>query len=218
MENSRRTAGACPVRARHVTLVGLAFLVSAQLAGPTSAEGQTTAGLVDEPSGAVHGGLEDGTRAGDASFSRIRSRLLSRGSARQVPHPRLRSTESGVKRFFVQGGLYGWGEGAGFVFGGGGTVSPAGGIRILGDGHVIGEPGYGSAFYGSGTLAYQIGSDGGENALLGIGVGGVSEDYYSKAGPQLVLGLGVKAGFAQIRVVSFNQYHKLVLLLGGVKF
>ena len=49
-------------------------------------------------------------------------------------------------------------------------------------------------------------------------MGGVSDGYHSEAGPQLVLGLGVKAGFAQIRVVRFNEYDKLVLLLGGVKF
>ena len=33
-----------------------------------------------------------------------------------------------------------------------------------------------------------------------------------------MLGLGVKAGFAQIRVVRLNEYDRLFLLLVGVKF
>ena len=142
--------------------------------------------------------------------------MPSRPSAGQVPEQRPKPIEPRV-RPFVQGGLYGVGEGAGFVFGGGANVSPFAGVRILGDGNVINEPGYSSAMYTSGTLAYQIGSDDGENALVGIGIGLLSDGYGSETGPQLVLGVGVKAGFAQIRVVRLG-YNRLFLLLGGVKF
>ena len=195
-----------------MTVVGLAFLALVQLAGPTGVAGQTAADLVEEPSGARRPGLEKCDPRSRRLCSRIRSPLPSRPSAGQVPEQRPKPIEPRV-RPFVQGGLYGVGEGAGFVFGGGATVSPFAGVRILGDGNVINDPGYSSAMYTSGTLAYQIGSDDGENALVGIGMG----LHGSETGPQFVLGVGVKAGFAQIRVVRLG-YIRLFLLLGGVKF
>lgn len=101
--------------------------------------------------------------------------------------------------------------------GGGGDLSLFGGLRLLADGHLIGEPGYGTAFYGSGTLAYQLGGQAGRSLapLVGIGMGGWSE---GGGGEQLVFGLGYGAGFGQVRVVSLGQHNTLVLLLGGVRF
>lgn len=96
-------------------------------------------------------------------------------------------------------------------------------MRVLGDGHVLGEPGYGSVFYGSGTLAYQFGggpdNPEGSDALLGIGVAVMDNSLHlNLAGPQFVFGLGRKAGFGQVRVIRLSDYNTVVLLLGGVRF
>ena len=127
---------------------------------------------------------------------------------------------SRVVKGFIQGGVYGWGEGAGFVFGGGVAASPSPKLnfRILVDGHLLGEPGYGTAHYWSGTLAYQAGDpDHGESWLVGGGMGFLGDATSSLSGPQLVVGFGYKAGFVQYRIVRF-KYYTFGLLLGGVTF
>ena len=133
------------------------------------------------------------------------------------------SVEPSRVKVFIQRGLYGCceGEGAGFVFGGGVAASPSRklNLRILGDVHLLGEPGYGTGHYWSGTLAYQAGDpEHGESWLFGGGTGVFGDGTSSSSGPQLVVGFGYKAGFVQYRIVRLNDNTTLGLLLGGVTF
>ena len=124
---------------------------------------------------------------------------------------------------FLQGGVYACceGAGAGFLGGGGVAATPFSNpkIRILGDGHILGEPGYGAGVYGSGTVAYQGGDPGNDESwLLGAGIGFLTDGNTTESGPQLVLGLGYKAGFVQYRVVRANEFKTVNLLLAGINF
>ena len=114
----------------------------------------------------------------------------------------------------VHGGVYSCcdGRGAGYAVGFGGDVSLSGRVRLLVDGNVMGEPGYGNALYVSSTLAYQFADRAGNSTLVGIGMG-----RWEDSGRQFVFGLGGRTGFGQVRVF-FPGHETVVLLLGGVRF
>lgn len=197
---------------RTAAVLGLAMLL--HLLGPMDARAQSVAVSASKSSRATEAAAQPALRPVVQGVGR--GRLFSGGRVREQS---LGPTAPRARRFFIQGGLYGCceGEGAGFVFGAGAISSPLGGVRILGDGHVLGEPGYGSALYGSGTLAYQLGDDTGGHLLLGGGVGVLYDGYGPEAGHQFVVGFGGKIGFGQIRVVRLRDY-TFGLLLGGVRF
>ena len=198
---------------------GLALIALSSLAAPANASGQEVADRVGESSRA--GGPDSGNplAATDASSpesgrqGRV-ARLLSRGQDRAQPRPAVTRRLRG----FLQGGMYFCceGRGGGFAFGGGGGLALSRGFRLFADGHLI-DPGYRTALYGSGTLAYQFGGRAGNSVepLVGIGLGGASE---GGVGEQFVVGLGSGRGFGQVRVVRLGRNETLVLLLGGVSF
>ena len=124
---------------------------------------------------------------------------------------------------FLQVGVYSCcdGSGAGYVFGAGVAASPFASpfskVRILGDVHIIGEPGYGMGVYGSGTVAYQGGDPRNDKSwLLGTGIGFLTDGTFTESGPQLVVGFGYKAVFVQSRVVHADT--TFAMLLAGVSF
>ena len=127
-------------------------------------------------------------------------------------------------QFFLQGGVYGCcdGRGSGYILGAGAVSAPFAGLRLLGDGQAIGEPGYGAAFYGSSTVVYQFDSPIGvtdrAEPMLGAGMGVLGDGSSLTIGPQFVFGLGYKAAFGQIRIFQPGRYTTVVMLLGGVRF
>ena len=118
--------------------------------------------------------------------------------------------ESSRIKGFLQGGMYLCcpSDGTGFVFGGGVAISPLSnaGARIFLDGHTFD----GMAFNGSATIAYE-GGDAEDRGAWHLGAG------WGSSGPQLVVGLGRKAGLFQYRAILSN-YYSVHLLLAGVRF
>ena len=200
------------------TAIGVATVAMALLTGVAAAQHDES--LVADSSRA---GNPEQTDAAGASVSPSRNRATHRyfdGGAREQP---LTAATPRVRRFFVQGGVAGCCQApvtTALVFGGGGIASPTPNIRIIADANGMGEPGYGSVFYGSGALAYRFGEPNPDDfeVLVGAGVAVLTDGHDGSTPPQFVVGLGYKAAFFQYRAFPAEDDDTFTILLGGVKF
>lgn len=199
------------------TMIGVATLGVALLPGLVAAQDAgSPARSTSEPE--VQG-------AGDAALTSVSSGLnhaMQRSFGGRTREQPLTAPTPRVGRFFLQGGVYGCceGQGAGFVLGGGGFASPSANLRILGDAHAVGEPGYGAGFYGSGTVALRFGDPAADRlqGLVGVGLAVLADGGSGQGGPQVVAELGYKAGFFQYRVAWLSEHNVMAMLLAGWKF
>ena len=131
-----------------------------------------------------------------------------RASRAQEPTTRPRTV-----RGTIQGGMHGLGDG--YLLGGG-VAARSTNLVFLGDGNLIANPGSGSLFYGSGTLAYQFGSGAGVEPLVGAGMALLKVGNTSAVRLQSAIGLEFPAGFVQMRVLIPRG--TVVMLMAGVRF